>query len=259
VSVAATATPPPRAGLLAFSLATLAAFIVFIALGTWQLERKAWKEALIDTLERRLAADPVPVPPPEEWPLLTAEKDEFRRVSLLVTFEPDAEALIYTVGSALRSDVSKPGYWVFAPAKLPNGATVILNRGFVPEGQQDPAAHGALAGRVPVTGAMRWPEQRAWFTPNDDPSRNLWFVRDHRAIANAKGWGEVAPFFVELETPSGSGNLPRYGRLVVNLRDDHLQYALTWYGLAAVVAIAFAFWLRSRREPPPRYGSSEET
>jgi surfeit locus 1 family protein len=248
VSDAATARSRLRAGLLVPGLAALAALILFTLLGTWQVERKAWKESLIDTLDRRLVADPVSIPPSEDWPSLTAEKDEFRRVSSFVTFEPDSEALVYTVGSTLRGDVSGPGYWVFAPAKFPGGATVVLDRGFVPEGQQDPAAHRPFAGPVATVGVMRWPEERAWFTPNDDPSRSLWFVRDHRAMAAVKGWGEVAPFYVELETPSGHGDLPRSGRLTVNLRNDHLQYALTWYGLAVVVVIGFGFWLRSHRE-----------
>ena len=79
------------------------------------------------------------------------------------------------------------------------------------------------------------------------PSRNQFFVRDQLAIAAAKGWGRVAPFYVELETATGANDLPRAGRLVPSLRNEHLQYALTWYGLAAVLAVAFVFWVRSRR------------
>jgi cytochrome oxidase assembly protein ShyY1 len=229
------------------ALFVLAAFVVLIGLGTWQLERKAWKEALIETLDRRLTADPVALPLSEQWPGLSAGEDEFRRVVLFVTFEPGDEALVYATGSTFRPDVSGPGYWVFAPAKLANGATVVLNRGFVPEGQQDSTTHGVLAGRVPMVGVMRWPEPRGFFAPRDDLGRNLWFVRDHLAMAAAKGWGDVAPFFVELETPSGYGNLPRYGRLKASLRNDHLQYALTWYGLAVVLVLVFGFWIRSRR------------
>ena len=97
---------------------------------------------------------------------------------------------------------------------------------------------------------MRWPEPRGWFAPNDDPAHSLWFVRDQRAMAQAKGWGEVAPFFVELETQSSAGALPQSGRLTANLRNEHLQYAITWYGLAAVLAISFGFWVRSRRHTP---------
>jgi surfeit locus 1 family protein len=247
VSMSAAVPVRRRAGLVLPGLLALAAFAVLIGLGTWQLERKAWKEALIESLESRLAADPVPLPPSEQWPNLDPAKDEFRRVVVFATFEPNEEGLVYATGSAFRPDVSGPGYWVFAPAKLANGGAVVLNRGFVPEGQRDPATHGVLAGRVPLVGIMRWPEPRGWFTPNDDPRRNLWFVRDPVAMAAAKGWGEVAPFYVELETPSGYANLPRYGRLKASLRNDHLQYALTWYGLAAVLVVIVGLWMRSRR------------
>ena len=82
--------------------------------------------------------------------------------------------------------------------------------------------------------------------PAADPGHNLWFVRDPKAIAEAKNWGTVAPFFIELESPPPPGGLPLPGPLKVNLPDDHLQYALTWFGLAAVLAVCFAFWLRSR-------------
>jgi cytochrome oxidase assembly protein ShyY1 len=89
---------------------------------------------------------------------------------------------------------------------------------------------------------LRWPESRGAFSPKDDPDRNIWFVRDPVAIAAAKSWGEVAPFFVELESPQPSGGLPRPGALKVNLRNEHLQYAITWYGLALVVVVMFGFW-----------------
>jgi surfeit locus 1 family protein len=247
VNVTAVGGPRRRAGLILPGLVALAAFIVLVGLGTWQLERKAWKEGLIATLDQRLAAEPAPLPPSEQWAALTADADEFRRVVIFATFEPKDEALVYTTGSAFRPDVSGPGYWVFAPAKLPNGATVVLNRGFVPEGQQGAATHAPLAGRVPLVGVMRWPEERGTFTPKDDPGRNLWFVRDQQAMAAAKGWGEVAPFFIELEVPSSYDNLPRYGRLKASLRNEHLQYALTWYGLAAVLVIVVVLWMRSRR------------
>src|SRR5262249_13779456 len=150
------------------------------------------------------------------------------------------EALVYTAGSALRTDVAGPGYWVFAPARLADGGTIVVNRGFVPEGRQDPAsrAEGQIRGKVEIGGAMRWPEARGMFPPTDEPQRNLWFVRDQNAMAAAKGWGEVAPFFVDQEAPSAPGGLPKAGRIVPNLPNNHLQYALTWYGLALVLVVA---------------------
>jgi surfeit locus 1 family protein len=100
---------------------------------------------------------------------------------------------------------------------------------------------------------LRWPELPGLFSPGNDPAHNLWFVRDPAAIAVAKGWGEVAPFFVELESPQPPGRLPQAGVLKPNLRNEHLQYAITWFGLAVVVGVMFLVWLGSRwRRADPR-------
>jgi cytochrome oxidase assembly protein ShyY1 len=237
-------------------VSALAAFVLLIGLGTWQLERKAWKEALIGALGERVAAEPAPLPPPERWATLDPAKDEFRRVALAARMTPGREALVYAAGSAVRPDVSGPGYWVFAPAEFAGGATLVVNRGFVPEGQQDPKTHVPPAGRVDLVGALRWPEARSWFMPKDDLAHNLWFVRDHIAMAQAKGWGAVAPFYIELETSTGP--LPRAGRLTPTLRNEHLQYAITWYALAVVLAVVFALWLRGRRASSA-HGASDAT
>jgi surfeit locus 1 family protein len=241
-----------RAGLAVPALFALAAFVTFVGLGTWQIQRKAWKEALIATLEQRLSAAPVDLPPREQWGRLDPAKDEFRHVKFFAAFVPGAEALVYAGSSALRSDVSGPGYWVLAPARLPAGGLIVINRGFVPEGRQDPATRSGseIVGNAELVGVMRWPEPRGTFSPKDQPERNLWFVRDPVAIASAKGWGDVAPFFIELESPQPPGGLPRAGALKVSLRNEHLQYAITWYGLAVVVVVMFAFWLRARRQAP---------
>jgi cytochrome oxidase assembly protein ShyY1 len=242
-----------RTGLAVPTVFALVALATFIGLGTWQLQRKAWKEALIGDLEHRLAEAPQPLPARADWDKLDSARDEFRRVKFRAALVSGAEALVYASGSALRSDASGPGYWVFAPARLASGDTVVVNRGFVPEGRQDPATRsaGELAGPVEMVGVMRWPEPRGAFAPADNPAKNLWFVRDQMAMAAAKGWdkgwGAVAPFFVELESPEPPGGLPHPGALKPNLRNEHLQYAITWYGLAAVVVVMFAFWLRTRR------------
>jgi surfeit locus 1 family protein len=242
------------AGVVGPGIVVLILFAGLLGLGNWQLDRKVWKEGLIDTLGQRLAAAPAALPPPERWPSLVQAQDEYSRVRFTAAFLPNEEALVFTSGSAFRPDVSGSGYWVFAPARLPGGGLIVVDRGFVPEGRQDKAtrAAGEVAGSLEMVGVMRWPESAAWFLPQADPSHNLWFVRDPLAIAQAKKWGEVAPFFIELESPQPPGGLPQPGPLKVNLPDDHLQYAITWFGLAAVLAVWFAFWLRGRwREDAP--------
>jgi surfeit locus 1 family protein len=218
----------------------LVVFALLIGLGVWQIQRKAWKEGLIADLTERIAAAPQALPPAHDWPTLTADKDEYRRVRFTAQFDNSKEALVFASASGFRPDVADagPGYWVFTPARLADGSVVMVNRGFVPDARKNPQTRqaGEVSGPVTLVGAMRWPDSRHWFTPGDDPARNLWFVRDPAAIAAAKGLSSIAPFYVEQESPAPPGGLPQPGKLVVSLPDNHLQYALTWFGLAFVLA-----------------------
>ena len=238
-----------RRSLLLPGVVVAAAFAVLIALGVWQLERKAWKENLIATLAERMATPPSAVPPRGQWPNLTAAVDEFQRVRMNVQFASSREARVYSGGAGLRDDVKGPGYFAFSPARLPDGSAVVVNRGYVdnpnPDASLTPIALPEAA--VAIVGALRWPEQPGWFVAPYSERQDLWFARDHRAMAARYGWGDVAPFYIEMESPAPPGGLPRPGSLTVKLRNDHLGYALTWFGLAAVLAGVFAFWLRSRR------------
>jgi surfeit locus 1 family protein len=242
------ATAPPRRGLLIPALLALAGVAVLVALGTWQLQRKAWKEALIETISLRLAAPPADLPPAERWAGLDAAADEFRPVRFMGEFLHDREALVFTSGSALRPDASGPGYWVLTPARLADGRLVVVNRGFVPEGRQDQATRrdGAVSGPVEVTGVLRWPEPPGLFTSAGDPGRNIWFSRDSAAMAAAKNIADAAPFYVEMETPVPSGGLPHPGRVQPSLPNNHFQYALTWLGLAAVLVGVYTAWMFGR-------------
>jgi|HubBroStandDraft_2_1064218.scaffolds.fasta_scaffold68388_2 surfeit locus 1 family protein len=222
------------------------AFATLISLGVWQLQRKAWKEGLIASLTELLGTEPQMLPAAAAWPQLDQARDEYRRFTFSAVFDNSREALVFAAASAFRPDVADagPGYWVLTPARLADGSIVIVNRGFVPDGRKDPKTRleGEVSGPVDITGAMRWPDGRHWFTPSDDSAHNLWFVRDPAAIAAAKGLDTVAPFYVEQEVPVPPGGLPQPGKLVVNLPDNHLQYALTWFGLAAVLAGVFISW-----------------
>ena len=241
-------TSGKRRGVMVPGVAALCALVVLLWLGTWQVQRKAWKEVLIATVTERFAAPPVRLPPPAEWPRLDPSDDEFRRVGFSAEWLNDKEALVYTTGSSLRADAAGPGYWVFTPARV-LGGIVMVNRGFVPEGRQDPATRpeGRVAGPVDIVGVMRWPETPGLFTPAGDPGRNLWFARDPAAMAAAKGIGAVAPFYIEQESPSVPGGLPQVGKLQPSLPNNHLGYALTWYGLALVLVVGFGIWAAGRR------------
>jgi surfeit locus 1 family protein len=221
---------------------------ILIGLGIWQLDRKTWKQNLIMTLTTRLARAPEDLPPRANWPRLIQEGNEFRRVTFPAEFLDAQEALVYSAGSPLRPDVKGPGYWVFSPAQLAGGSIVLINRGFVPLERKDPAtrAEGNPRGIVDVVGVMRWPETRGLLTPADDPKTNVWYLRDPKGIAETKKWASIAPFYIDQESPVPPGRAPLPGKLEVQLPDNHLQYAITWFGLALALAGVYVVWLAGR-------------
>ncbi len=241
----------PR-GVAGFGLFTLVMVALFIGLGLWQLQRRVEKHALIAALSERLAAAPRPLPSPAQWSALTPAKDEFRRVSFAATYESRPDAMVYSSGSGIREDISGPGTWAFMPARLPGGETVVVNAGFVQNTMQDRAV-ARLVTKQPVTltGYIRFPEAPGMLTPQENPAKRLWFTRDHLAMARTLGWGEggapVAPFYIDLEQPVPPSGIPKPGPLEVYLKDDHLQYAITWFALAGAVMIAFGVWMRTQR------------
>jgi cytochrome oxidase assembly protein ShyY1 len=248
-----TATTARRRGVAGFGIFTLVMLALFIGLGVWQLQRRVEKHALIAALTERLAVAPGALPSPAQWSALTPAHDEFRRVSFTATYQHLPDAMVYSSGSAVREDISGPGTWAFLPARLASGETVVVNAGFVQNlmqdrSQQDRAVAPLITGQpVMLTGYLRFPEKAGVLTPAENPAKRLWFTRDHLAMAHALGWGEVAPFYIDLEQPVPASGIPKPGPLEVHLKDDHMQYAITWFALAGAVVIAFAAWLRAQR------------
>jgi len=242
-----------RRGGAGFAVFTFLMVAVFIGLGVWQLQRRMEKHALIAALTERLAAAPVPLPDAVQWGALIPVRDEFRRVTLTATYARAPDAMVYSAGSAVREDISGPGTWAFLPARLASGETVVVNTGFVENTMQvreveDRAVAKLVTGEpVTLTGYLRFPERPGLLTPAEDQTKRLWFVRDHAAMASELGWGAVAPFYIDLEAPVPANGVPKPGPLTVHLRDEHMQYAITWFSLAVVVAIAFGVWMRGRR------------
>jgi cytochrome oxidase assembly protein ShyY1 len=246
-----------RRGPLGFAIFTLVMVVACVALGLWQLQRRVEKHALIAALNERLAAAPEALPAPSQWNALTSAKDEFRHVSFTATYARLPDAMIYGSGSAVREDINGPGTWAFLPARTPDGETVVINTGFVQNTMQDRTQQDRAVGRlvtgqpVKLTGYLRFPEAAGTLTPAENIVSRLWFTRDHFAIARALGWGEggkaVAPFYIDLESPVPENGIPKPGPLTVHLKDDHLQYAITWFGLGFAVLIAFGVWWRAQR------------
>ena len=246
-----------RGSIAGFGAFTLVMVVAFIGLGIWQLQRRVEKHILIAALNERLAAAPEALSAPSQWSSLTQAHDEFRRVGFAATYAKFADAMVYSSGSAVREDISGPGTWAFLPAHLADGAIVVVNAGFVQNTMQDRAQQDRAVSRlltdapVNLTGYIRFPESVGTLTPPEDAAKRLWFTRDHVAMARALGWSvggkSIAPFYIDLESPVPDSGIPKPGPLEVHLKDDHLQYAITWFALAGAVVIAFGVWWRGQR------------
>ncbi|MGE0798837.1 MAG: SURF1 family protein [Lautropia sp.] len=213
--------------LLAGSIAACAGFI---ALGNWQIERRAWKLDLIAATSERIHQPPVAVPGPAEWPRFDAGRDAYRRVRLEGRWLAGRETRVQA------TTVHGAGSWLLAPLLMPDGAVVLVNRGFVRSRQ---AAVDTSDAPVAITGLLRASEPGGGFPRRNVPAEDRWFSRDVAAIAQVRGLARVAPFFVDADAdPAAAGREPIGGLTVVAFRNHHLGYALTWYGLALLAAAA---------------------
>jgi surfeit locus 1 family protein len=209
-------------------------------LGVWQLERRVWKLGLIARVDARVHAAPVAPPAPADWPMVSAERDEYLRVRVAGHFlnghETDVQAL-----TALG-----PGFWVLTPLKTDQGFIILVNRGFVPPERRSPAAHGAANGETTVTGLLRMTEPKGRFLRPNDPAEDRWYSRDIAAIAATRGLSGVAPYFIDAEASTDPEAWPRGGLTVLDFPNNHLLYALTWFSLALMLAAATLYNVRQR-------------
>jgi surfeit locus 1 family protein len=239
---------PKARGLLWPAVAAALAFVLLLGLGYWQLRRLAWKEALIARIETRARDTAGDLPPRAAWPTLSREDYEFKHVRLVGEFDLAHEALVYSPPP--RDFGVEPGYLVLNPFMLEGGGVVLVNRGFIPRSyaSNDARKHSPL-GRVTLTGIMRAPQSRNVFTPADSPERGLWFTSDPVKIAQSLGLAEAAPFTVALDvaqTPSPAPQgMPQPFASDLNLVNNHFSYAVTWFGLAAALAVIFLVYARS--------------
>ena len=178
------------------------------------------------------------------------------------TFLHDLETPVYGLAPGPARG-ARPGlFFLITPLRLADGAIVMVNRGFVPTELRDPPSRpeSQPSGEVTVTGSSGAPEERNFFTPADDPARKNWFARDPQAIASANGLERVAPFYVEADATPNPGGWPKGGQTPLNLPNNHLQYAFTWFGIAlTLVGVFGAFaWRKLRGTGRPRAGTARK-
>ena len=235
-------------------LLVLAVFILLVALGTWQLQRRVWKLNLIHAVATRLHGPATPAPGPAGWPTVTAERDAYRKVQVSGVFDHSKETLVLALTELGAGD------WVLTPLKTDRGFTVLVNRGFVSDDRRDARTRsaGQPQGPTTITGLMRMSEPGGGFLRRNNPLGRRWYSRDVAAIGRAQSLSALAPYFIDADARPNPGGWPVGGLTVVTFPNSHLVYALTWYGMAALLAGASVTlaWPRRRawtrgKDPTP--------
>jgi surfeit locus 1 family protein len=201
------------------------AFLTFVGLGVWQMERLQWKQDLIARVDARIHTEPVA--PPQA----ATVDDEYRRIRISGTYMADADTLTQAVTKL------GPGFWVMTPLKSADGRVILVNRGFIPQDLKDKTAYAAPSGLVDVTGLLRLTEPKGGFLRENDPKAGRWFSRDVEEIARARGLSVTAPYFIDADAASSPDRYPVGGLTIVAFPNSHLQYALTWFAMAALTII----------------------
>jgi surfeit locus 1 family protein len=210
------------------TIASALLFALLCGLGTWQLERLQWKLALIARVDSHMAAAPLSLGQIEA---MNAEEAQYRRVTLNGRFDHAQEAYVFT------TDAGAPVYHVLTPFIAEGGRVLMVDRGEVPKEKLDPATRspGNVADQTQVTGVWRVPDSPGLFTPPPDAAHRIWYSRDLAGIAAADHLALAAPVVIEADTAPNPGGFPRGGQTVVSFRNQHLSYAVTWFGLAVML------------------------
>ena len=241
-------TPPLRLKTLLVGLILLFSIIALSGLGVWQVQRCVWKLDLIERVEQRVRATPTDAPGPESWPNINASDYAYRHVSVRGQFVKGRSTLVRAVTERGR------GYWLVEPFQAAEGFTVIINRGFIPADRitRSPPGREQLDAVTTITGLLRMTEPGGGFLHQNDPTSGRWYSRDVVTIANAQGIEGVAPYFIDADASVTPSDLAIGGLTVVSFPNNHLIYALTWFGLAAMLSawttsLFYDDWQRRRR------------
>ncbi len=219
---------------------TIAAVIILCGLGSWQVQRLLWKNNLIAQIDERVKLPPVKL----NLDNIDLDKLKYRKVIVTGNFLHEKEIHLFTGAREMRGD---PGYNIFTPLVQNNGAAILIDRGWVPAKlkERETRPESLLAGKISITGMLHSGERQAMFTPPNDPARNLWFWIDMPIIAGFTGKEMQNVYVRALADASNNDILPIPGETKINLRNDHLEYAIIWYSFAIILLVIYSIYVRS--------------
>jgi surfeit locus 1 family protein len=211
---------------------TAAMLAVLVALGIWQIERLHWKEALLAQIARAEAAPALPLP---------NEPETYAKVQVTGTLRDDLAA---TYGAEVRDTPTgtQLGTRLIVPLERADGETILIDRGWVPELRPRPIAKPE--GDVTIEGYVRPGDRQGMFSAPDSPATRQFYTLDPAGIGAALGLQRVAPYVLVVIGPAPPERYPDPARHLPRPPNNHLSYAITWFGLAVALVVIFILWAR---------------
>lgn len=221
---------------------TAVALIVLITLGSWQMNRLNWKQDVIRQMNEKSSLEPM------ELPAVIDNFDElkYRRVKLKGEFMHEKEVHLF-VGA--RSERGRPGYDILTPFKKEDGSYVLVDRGWVDYDKKLAAnrLETLVKGVVEIEGMVQNAEHKGRFTPDNDVEKNLWFWIDIDAIKSYAGV-HLKNLYIRALKKEGDNTYPIAGEKIIKIRNDHLQYAITWYSFAIILLVIYFLYHKNEKD-----------
>jgi len=222
------------------TIAALIATAILVGLGVWQMQRLQWKLGLIAEVNGHMTAPPISL---DQALKTSADAMQYRRVALDGRFDNGKEAYVFTTGEG-----GEAVYHVLTPFLTNDGHTLLVDRGFVPKDKLDPVTRVSVSAETHLVGVWRVPDAPGAFTPLPDTAHRIWYSRDLKSIAAADHLQLAAPVLIEADATPNPGGWPKGGQTVVSFRNEHLSYAVTWFGLAAgLIGVYLAYHMSKGR------------
>lgn len=239
---------------LLFGTLCICFFLLFSALGIWQVQRLNWKTNLITSVNQRVHLAPIKAPQKDQWADVTFEKNEYQPVVITGKLLTDKNILVTATAQ------NTTGYWVLTPLQTADNTMIFINRGFIPMDERNNFQHSEQSHtntssqqdsttnpeQITIIGLLRMSEKNGFFPRKNNPDKNVWYTRDLPAMAKKLGLSTVAPYFIDARKTSPQTNLPVAGLTIIDFRNNHLVYTITWFILAAGVFGAFLFLLKQK-------------
>ncbi|MDC3232553.1 SURF1 family protein [Pelagibacteraceae bacterium] len=210
--------------LLLFKIFVFLFITLFCTLGTWQLYRLQWKQDVINQISEGLKSTPIKYS--------QDIRKNYQKVTLVGEYDFKSQIYLYSL-----NDKGQPGFDVVTPFETTKKENVLVNRGWIKKELKNHSDINILSNNV--TGMLRQANRKNFFTPDNDINKNIWFSVNLEDVQKITG-KKFNEFIVYLDDKNI--NAPKPKKITVDLPNNHLKYAITWYSISISILFYYLYF-----------------